>query len=237
MSSLNPVLTIGSQITESISAHMHLSRQETNDLAVKLLGMVGIPEARDRLKSYPHQFSGGQRQRIMIAIAIACNPALLIADEPTTALDVTIQAQITELVKSLHDQIGMSLIWITHDLGVIAGLVDRVLVMYAGFLVEDAPVDNFYDRPLHPYAEGLLKSIPRMDAEVAEKLDSIEGLPPNLTEMPAECVFLKRCPYAQEICHQQMPPIFELAPQHMAACWIDISNNTVREDMVSQFRQ
>jgi oligopeptide/dipeptide ABC transporter ATP-binding protein len=140
-------------------------------------------------------------------------------------------------VKSLHDQIGMSLIWITHDLGVIAGLVDRVLVMYAGFLVEDAPVDEFYDHPLHPYAEGLLKSIPRMDAEVTEKLDTIEGLPPNLTEIPAECVFLKRCPYAQEICHQQMPPIFEMTPRHKAACWIDITSNTVREDMVSVLRQ
>jgi len=180
MTSLNPVLTIGFQIMEPMRVHLGMSEKEARERAADLLHLVGIPEAADRLDDYPHQFSGGMRQRAMIAMALSCNPPMLIADEPTTALDVTIQAQIVDLVKRLRDKLGMSLIWITHDLGVVAGLADRVMVMYAGYVVEEADIRPLYEDPRHPYTHALLQSLPRMDGSPGEVLMSIDGLPPEL---------------------------------------------------------
>ncbi|MEA3348991.1 MAG: ABC transporter ATP-binding protein, partial [Chloroflexota bacterium] len=179
MTSLNPVHTIGFQLAEPLRLHKGMSKREARERAAELLELVGIPDAGNRLDDYPHQFSGGMRQRVMIAMGLSCDPALLIADEPTTALDVTIQAQIVELVKRLRDRLGMSLIWITHDLGVIAGLAERVVVMYAGFIVEEASVDELYGNPLHPYTTALLASLPRLDAKPGAELETIEGLPPD----------------------------------------------------------
>ncbi len=228
LTSLNPVLTIGYQMIEPLQLHLGMGKAEARDRAVELLEMVGIPAARNRLDDYPHQFSGGMRQRVMIAMALACNPALLIADEPTTALDVTIQAQIVDLMKQLRDEIGMTLIWITHDLGVVAGLVDRVIVMYAGFIVEDAPVDDLYDDPRHPYTKALLRSLPRMDGSPGEKLETIEGLPPDLVALPQGCPFAARCKYAQPICREQRPPLEEIAPGRRLACWVDVDTGELR---------
>ena len=191
LTSLNPVKTIGSQISETVLRHTDKDKKQAEQRAVELLKLVGIPEAENRLKDYPHQFSGGMRQRVMIAIALSCNPQILIADEPTTALDVTIQAQIVDLIKQLRVELGMAVIWITHDLGVVAGSVDKVIVMYAGQIVETAPLKEFYANPRHPYSIGLLMSLPRLDAETHEKLISIEGLPPNLINMPDCCPFIK----------------------------------------------
>jgi oligopeptide transport system ATP-binding protein len=229
MTSLNPVLTIERQMTEPLETHRGLSRRAARARAVELLDMVGIPEAEERLDDYPHQFSGGMRQRVMIAMALTCDPALLIADEPTTALDVTIQAQIVNLVKRLRDQLGMSLIWITHDLGVIAGLVDRVNVMYAGRIVESAHVEDLYAQPLHPYTVGLLQSLPRMDRRSDKQLDQIPGLPPSLTFLHPGCSFAPRCPFVQDVCRQKQPPLLELSAGHEAACWIDMETGNVRE--------
>src|SRR5688572_18249040 len=187
MTSLNPVLTVGRQLEEPLMLHVGMSREQASDRAAELLAMVGIPRPKDRLNDYPHQFSGGMRQRVMIAMGLSCSPQVLIADEPTTALDVTIQAQIIELVKRLRDEIGMAIIWITHDLGIVAGLADRVMVMYAGCIVEEAPVRDLYENPRHPYTLGLLGSLPRLDAERPEKLLSIEGLPPDLIDYPKGC--------------------------------------------------
>ena len=184
MSSLNPVLSISFQLAEPLRAHLGMGKEEARGRAVELLEMVGIPVAHERLDNYPHQFSGGMRQRVMIAAALACNPSLLIADEPTTALDVTIQAQILELVRRLRDRFGMSLIWITHNLGVVAGIADRVLVMYAGHIVEEAEVMELYEAPLHPYTLGLLRSIPPIDGSHGDKLESIKGSPPDLMALP-----------------------------------------------------
>jgi len=228
LTSLNPVLTIGYQMIEPLQLHLGMSKAEARDRAVELLEMVGIPEARSRLDDYPHQFSGGMRQRVMIAMALACNPSLLIADEPTTALDVTIQAQIVDLMKQLRDEIGMTLIWITHDLGVVAGLADRVIVMYAGFIVEDAPVDDLYEDPRHPYTKALLKSLPRMDGSPGEKLETIEGLPPDLISLPRGCPFASRCKYAKPICYEQRPPLEEIAPGRRLACWVDVDTGELR---------
>ena len=228
LTSLNPVLTIGYQMIEPLQLHLGMSKAEARERAVELLEMVGIPAARNRLDDYPHQFSGGMRQRVMIAMALACNPALLIADEPTTALDVTIQAQIVDLMKQLRDDIGMTLIWITHDLGVVAGLADRVIVMYAGFIVEDALIDELYDNPRHPYTKALLKSLPRMDGSPGEKLETIEGLPPDLIALPQGCPFAARCKYAQPICYEQRPPLEEIAPGRRLACWIDVDTGELR---------
>ena len=185
MTSLNPVLTIGFQLTEPLKLHLEMSDEEADDRAVELMEMVGISEARLRLNDYPHQFSGGMRQRVMIAMALSCNPALLIADEPTTSLDVTIQAQIVELVKQLREHFGQALIWITHDLGVVAGLAERVVVMYAGFIVEDALIDDLYGKPAHPYTIALLRSLPRVDGSRKDKLATILGMPPDLVGLPA----------------------------------------------------
>ena len=221
MTSLNPVLTIGKQLTEPMLLHLGMNKQQANNRAVELLEMVGIPGARDRLADYPHQFSGGMRQRVMIAMALSCNPQILIADEPTTALDVTIQAQFIELVKRLQENLGMAIIWITHDLGVIAGLAQRMMVMYGGLFIEEADVKELYANPQHPYTLGLLGSLPRMDGKHSERLVSIDGLPPVLYERPTSCPFAPRCKFAIERCSQENPVLEEVAPKHRVACWVD----------------
>ena len=217
MTSLNPVLRIGDQIQESIIEHQGISEKVAKSRAIELLELVGIPEAEKRYRHYPHQFSGGMRQRIMIAAGLACEPSILIADEPTTALDVTIQAQIIDLVKKLRTEIGMSVIWITHDLGIVAGLADRVAVMYAGKIVEIAPVDELFKNPQHPYSKGLLNSLPRLDTRSEEPLEAIEGFPPNLIDYPNTCPFLERCSSRTEQC--QMPPAQQvLTASHQVWC-------------------
>lgn len=221
MTSLNPVLTIGKQLTEPMLLHLGMTKQQANNRAVELLEMVGIPGARERLTDYPHQFSGGMRQRAMIAMALSCNPQILIADEPTTALDVTIQAQFIELVKRLQENLGMAIIWITHDLGVIAGLAQRVMVMYGGFFIEEAPVKDLYADPRHPYTQGLLGSLPRLDGKHEDRLVSIDGLPPVLYEEPKACPFVPRCKFAIERCSKENPVLEEVAPNHSIACWVD----------------
>ena len=224
MTSLNPVLTIGRQITEAIELHMNMNKEQARKRAVQLLEMVGIPGAESRLDDYPHQFSGGMRQRVMIAMGLSCDPQLLIADEPTTALDVTIQAQIVDLVRRLQDELGMAIIWITHDLGVVAGMADRVLVMYSGFIVEEGNVNDIYANPRHPYTLGLLRSIPRLDLGRQKRLIPIDGLPPDLLEPPTHCPFAPRCSFVQDKCWQENPALAEVTPGHRAACWVDISN-------------
>jgi oligopeptide transport system ATP-binding protein len=230
MTSLNPVLTIGYQVSEALMLHMGMNKEAARRRSIELLEMVGIPEASARIDDYPHQFSGGMRQRVMIAMGLSCNPQLLIADEPTTALDVTIQAQITDLVKRLRDEIGMAIIWITHDLGVVAGLADRVAVMYAGFIVEEAPVKELYARPSHPYTLGLLGSLPRLDQERGggHRLTSIEGLPPDLVDLPVGCPFFARCKFNTERCAVENPRLEPIAPGHKIACWVDVSTGRVR---------
>ena len=205
MTSLNPVFTIGNQIMEPLRAHMGMTKQQAEARAVDLLELVGIPDARKRLKSYPHQFSGGMRQRVMIAIALACDPDVLIADEPTTALDVTIQAQILELVKELRQKLGMAIIWITHDLGVIAGIADRVMVMYGGQVVEQAPVAELFANPQHPYTRALLQTIPKITGAREARLRVIEGQPPILTQALTACPFRARCEFRHEACDKTNP--------------------------------
>ena len=219
MTSLNPVLTVGQQLTESLKLHMGMDKIQANERAAELLRIVGIPDSADRLNDFPHQFSGGQRQRIMIAMALSCNPSILIADEPTTALDVTIQAQIVELVKQLQKEMGMAIIWITHDLGVVAGMVDKVSVMYAGFIVEQGAVRDVYKRTSHPYTLGLLESIPKIDNKDRSRLYTIKGLPPDLLQEPNSCPFAPRCPFAIDKCLQENPPLMRVSPNHSAACW------------------
>jgi len=228
MTSLNPVLTIGFQLMEPLKLHLGFDDNGAKERAAELLSMVGIPDAESRLDDYPHQFSGGMRQRAMIAMALACTPEVLIADEPTTALDVTIQAQIVDLVRRLQDQLGMALIWITHDLGVIAGLADRVVVMYAGFIVESADVEVLYTQPRHPYTAALLRSLPRMDGSVGEELESIDGLPPDLISLPKGCPFAARCKFVQDKCRVENPPLEEITPDHKIACWIDLNTGEFR---------
>ena len=224
MTSLNPVLTIGRQITEALELHLNMNRQESRARAIELLELVGIPDAGPRLDDYPHQFSGGMRQRVMIAMGLSCNPQLLIADEPTTALDVTIQAQIVDLVRRLQNELGMAIIWITHDLGVVAGMADRVLVMYAGFIVEEGPVDVIYGSPRHPYTLGLLRSIPRLDLGRQKRLIPIEGLPPDLLDPPNSCPFAPRCPFVIDKCHEENPPLMSIDSVRKSACWVDLSD-------------
>ena len=219
MTSLNPVITIGKQLTEGIRLHLGLEARVAEKRAVELLTLVGVPDAAERLNNYPHQFSGGQRQRIMIAMALSCDPALLIADEPTTALDVTIQAQIITLVKRLKEKLGMSVIWITHDLGVVASLVDKVAVMYAGYIVEIANVMDLYAETSHPYTLGLLESLPKVDAKERQRLIPIEGTPPDLLSVPDHCPFAPRCRFAVAQCWQENPPLQPIAPKHLVACW------------------
>jgi len=228
MTSLNPVLSIGFQLAESYLLHTDLSRAEARERSVELLKLVGIPDAARRMEDFPHQLSGGMRQRVMIAMGLACNPSLLIADEPTTALDVTIQAQIIELVKELQEELGMALIWITHDLGVVAELAERVLVMYAGYIVEEAGVIDLFENPAHPYTEALLGSLPRLDEEESGPLDAIEGLPPDLHQLPPGCPFYARCEYRLEKCLRERPPLLDVGERHRAACWVDVSTGEER---------
>jgi oligopeptide transport system ATP-binding protein len=223
MTSLNPVLTIGEQISESLELHTGLATKDLRKRTVELLQLVGIPAAEERFGDYPYQFSGGMRQRAMIAMALACDPYLLVADEPTTALDVTIQAQILDLVKRLKRERGLSVLWITHDLGIIAGLADRVMVMYAGYIVESADVKDLYTDPRHPYTLGLLASVPRLDNEEGKPLTPIEGLPPDQVNLPLGCPFHPRCAYAQNRCLQTMPELRKVGSGHMVACWVDVS--------------
>jgi oligopeptide transport system ATP-binding protein len=229
MTSFNPVLTIGRQMTEMLEEHMGISLQEAQSRAVEMLTLVGIPNPRDRLNDYPHQFSGGMRQRAMIAMALTCSPQILIADEPTTALDVTIQAQIVELVIRLRDSLGMSIIWITHDLGIIAGLADRVAVMYAGYIIEEAQVEDLYAHPQHPYTIGLLGSLPRIDQTIHQSLASIEGMPPVLFEDPSYCPFAARCKYQVEHCLKENPVLRTVDFKHRVACWVDPQNGRERQ--------
>lgn len=219
MTSLNPVLTINTQVSEALELHLGMTKQQARKRTVELLQMVGIPEAERRIDDYPHQFSGGMRQRVMIAMALSCSPQLLIADEPTTALDVTIQAQIIDIVKRLKRELGMAIIWITHDLGVIAGLADRINVMYAGFVIESATTKEIFGNPLHPYTLGLLGSIPRLDAALKAKLTPIEGLPPDLIDLPKGCPFYDRCRYRTEKCANENPPLELGTVRHWVACW------------------
>jgi oligopeptide transport system ATP-binding protein len=229
MTSFNPVLTIGRQLTEPLEAHLCMSQRQARERAAEMLSLVGIPNAADRLNDYPHQFSGGMRQRAMIAMALCCKPNILIADEPTTALDVTIQAQITDLVRQLRDEFDMAMIWITHDLGIIAGLADRVNVMYAGFIIEEAPVKSLYANPQHPYTLGLLGSIPRMDQHARRRLVSIDGLPPVLYQKPTACPFAARCSYAIDHCWLENPPLFHVERDHHTACWVDTATRKERQ--------
>ncbi|MBX6340986.1 MAG: ABC transporter ATP-binding protein [Thermomicrobiaceae bacterium] len=219
MTSLNPVLTINRQISEALELHLGMSKSQARQRSIELLKMVGIPNAEERVDQYPHQFSGGMRQRVMIAMALSCNPSLLIADEPTTALDVTIQAQILDLMRNLQQEHNTALMMITHDLGVVAGMTDRIQVMYAGHIVETAPTEELFANPRHPYTVGLLNSIPRLDATGKEKLNPIRGLPPDLIDLPDMCPFLPRCDYAREKCEQKNPPLLEVNAVHRSACW------------------
>src|SRR5664280_1455932 len=228
MTSLNPVLTIGVQMEEPLRLHLGMNRNQARARSAELIAMVGIPSSKDRLRDYPHQFSGGMRQRVMIAMALSCGPQIMIADEPTTALDVTIQAQIIELSKRLRDELGMAIIWITHDLGVIAGLARRVSVMYGGYLIEEAQVNELYAHPQHPYTIGLLGSLPRLDSTRHQRLYSIEGLPPVLYEKPNACPFAPRCKWAMERCWKENPVLETLAPEHRAACWVDTQTGRSR---------
>jgi oligopeptide transport system ATP-binding protein len=219
MTSLNPVLTINRQISEALQLHMGMNKQQARERTVQLLKMVGIPNAEERVDQYPHQFSGGMRQRVMIAMALSCNPKLIIADEPTTALDVTIQAQILDLMRTLQTERDTGVILVTHSMGVVAGMADRIQVMYAGHIVETSSTEEIFANPRHPYTVGLLKSIPRLDATRKEKLEPIRGLPPDLIDLPDMCPFVPRCNYARDKCEQKNPPLLEVKPGHYAACW------------------
>lgn len=221
MTSLNPVLTVGLQIAETLQLHERLSKREAYVRAVDLLRLVGIPSPEERIQNYPHEFSGGMRQRAMIAMALACNPKLLIADEPTTALDVTIQAQILDLMRDLQKKLNTAIILISHDLGVIAGLCSRVIVMYAGKIAEEGTARDIFHHPRHPYTWGLLQSVPRMDAQQKQKLAVIEGQPPDLLRPPAGCPFHPRCQFAMHICTEHYPETTELNQGHKVRCWLE----------------
>ncbi|MFG5380437.1 ABC transporter ATP-binding protein [Yoonia sp. R2-816] len=229
MTSLNPVYNVGLQIMEPLRKHMGLNKRDAANRAQELLELVGIPDAKRRLQDYPHQFSGGMRQRVMIAIALACDPQVLIADEPTTALDVTIQAQILELMKELRSKLGMAVIWITHDLGVIAGIADRVMVMYGGQVVEHAPVKELFGNPQHPYTRALLKTIPTIHGERAARLTVIEGQPPLMVGPPYACPFRERCDVAFGRCERENPPRYDVGHGHDAACFFDARTGAPRD--------
>jgi oligopeptide transport system ATP-binding protein len=228
MTSLNPVLTIGTQVAEPLMLHLGMTKAQARDRSTEMLSLVGIPEAKKRLDDYPHQFSGGMRQRVMIAMALACNPQVLVADEPTTALDVTIQAQIVDLAKRLRDEICMSLIWITHDLGVVARIAHRVIVMYAGYIIEEAPVKELYANPTHPYTMGLLGSLPKMTSNERGRLDAVRGLPPMLYHKPVGCPFAPRCKHVFDRCREANPVLFNVGVSHRAACWWDVKEGSAR---------
>ncbi|MBP7692817.1 MAG: ABC transporter ATP-binding protein [Anaerolineales bacterium] len=230
MTSLNPLLTVGEQIAETIVTHLGLTPDQAHKQAVELLAHVGLSDPARRAQQYPHQFSGGMRQRVMIAIAIACRPRVLIADEPTTALDVTVQAQITDLVARLRAELGMAVIWITHDLGVVAGIADRVMVMYGGQIVERAPVEAVYERPRHPYTIGLLGALPHISAagNGSQRLANIKGSPPDLQVPPRHCPFAPRCAHVFEHCWQANPALELVAAGHHAACFVDVVTGAPR---------
>ena len=228
MTSLNPVMTIGKQMAEPLMLHMGLSREQARERSVELLEQVGIPRAKDRLKDYPHQYSGGMRQRVMIAMALSCNPQIVIADEPTTALDVTIQAQIVDLMIRLREEVGMSIVWITHDLGVVASIAHRVNVMYGGFIIEESPIRDLYANPCHPYTIGLLGSLPRIHQKGHQRLYSIEGMPPMLYQKPQRCPFSPRCRWVVDRCREENPPLVEVDEKHRVACWVDTTTGRER---------
>lgn len=229
MTSLNPVLKIGKQIGEALQLHMGLSEAQARTRTIELLTHVGIPMAEQRVDQYPHQLSGGMRQRVMIALGLSCNPRLLVADEPTTALDVTIQAQIIDLVRNLQVETGMAVIWITHDLGVVAGLADKVVVMYSGHVVEYAPVDDLFEDTRHPYTLGLLASLPEVEGEETAELKTIRGTPPDLTKLPSGCPFAPRCDYVIDKCREQNPPLMPMGQTgHFSACWVDVTTGEPR---------
>ena len=219
MTSLNPVLTIGRQMTESILAHKKISKKEAIHRSIEMLSLVGISNPESRFKGYAFRFSGGMRQRVMIAMALACSPKVLIADEPTTALDVTVQAQIISLMKKIQREMGMGVIWITHDLGIVAGFAHDVIVMYGGFIVEQAPVERLFANPLHPYTIGLLNSLPRLDTKSHIRLQSIKGSPPDMIDLPAGCPFTERCSRKLSQCIELPPALIEKEPGHIVACW------------------
>ncbi|GLC28727.1 ABC transporter ATP-binding protein [Clostridium omnivorum] len=220
MTSLNPTMTIGKQIAESLVIHRGMNKQEALKEAVKMLQLVNIPNADKRINQYPHEFSGGMRQRAMVAIALACNPKILIADEPTTALDVTIQAQIMELIADLQEKLGTAVILITHDLGVVADVAHRIQVMYAGMIIERGTTDEIFYNPQHPYTWALLKSVPRLDTGHKHELYSIKGTPPDLLKPPVGCPFASRCDYAMPICKEAMPEVTKLSDSHEVQCWL-----------------
>ncbi|MDM8532824.1 ABC transporter ATP-binding protein [Anaerolineales bacterium HSG25] len=231
ISSLNPTMTIGKQIAESMIEHLSLSQSDARKRTVDLLKEVGIADADRRFDSYPHEFSGGMRQRVMIAIAVACQPRIVIADEPTTALDVTVQAQIIELIQRLQKQLGIAVIWITHDLAVVASMADRVLVMYGGTVVEDALVEDLFDNPQHPYTIGLLKAIPGATGLGEERLESIEGSPPDLLRELTSCPFAPRCQFVFDQCWAKLPPLISVTKHHRAACFYDVENEIPRKEV------
>lgn len=220
MTSLNPVLTVGEQVIETIMLHQKLHRREAWLKAVEILELVKIPRARDRVKDYPHQFSGGMRQRVMIAIALACHPRLLIADEPTTALDVTIQAQIIDLMKEIKKELNTAIILITHNLGLVAELCQKVLVMYAGDLMEYTDIQTIFQDPKHPYTWGLLQSLPRLDRQRSQRLEQIEGQPPSLIKLPPGCPFHPRCQYVKAECRKEKPELIKVSSDHLVSCWL-----------------
>jgi oligopeptide transport system ATP-binding protein len=220
MTCLNPFLRVSTQLVETLQLHQGLGRREAKAKAVEMLRMVGIPHPEKRIDAYPHQFSGGMRQRVMIAMALSCNPEILIADEPTTALDVTIQAQILEIIKELSRKLGTAVILITHDLGVVSGMCDRICVMYAGRMVERGVTDVIFADPKHPYTRGLIRSVPRLDRGTGERLFSIPGTPPSLIDMPECCPFHPRCEHAMEACRAQYPPETDFGDGHRAHCWL-----------------
>jgi oligopeptide transport system ATP-binding protein len=224
MTSLNPVITIGKQLAEPLIEHLNLTGEQARKRSIELLSLVGIPNADERLKDYPHQYSGWMRQRVMIAMALSCMPEILIADEPTTALDVTIQAQIVELVKRLRKEFGMAIIWITHDLGVVANIAHRVAVMYGGYIIEEAPVKDLYADPTHPYTLGLIGSLPLLNETGHTRLYSIEGMPPVLYRKPQSCPFSPRCRWVIDRCYDENPPLEMISPGHKVACWADAKN-------------
>ncbi len=229
MTSLNPVFTVGYQLVEPLRVHLGMTKAAARVRAAELLSLVGIPDAEARLRDYPHQFSGGMRQRVMIAIALACDPKVLIADEPTTALDVTIQAQIIELVRDLRQKLGMAIIWITHDLGVVAGIADRVMVMYGGQVVEHAPVRELFANPQHPYTRALLQTVPRVDGTRDARLRSIDGQPPNLAAHPTSCPFAPRCGHVMDRCLKENPLRRDVGAGHDVACFWDPATGEMRD--------
>ncbi len=220
MTSLNPLKKIGHQVEEMLKIHENMSSEQRKNRVLELFEKVRIPEGEKRYHSYPHEFSGGMRQRVMIAMALACNPKLLFADEPTTALDVTIQDQILKLIKELQKEVDAGIVFITHDLGVVAEVCNRVVVMYGGIVMEEAEVDELYDNPKHPYTIGLLNSIPKIDQDKSEELEPIEGTPPDMLNPPAGCPFAPRCQYAKNICGDKLPPYYEISGSHRSMCWL-----------------